>query len=774
MILDCTLRDGGYINEWNFSENAVKRILTALAESGADIIECGFLSQTKGNDSGSTRFQSFAKANQVVSSVPTLKKKNAMCCVMVNLGECNFATIPDYDKSEHSISGIRLAFHKKDWRQALEQAEIVLQKGYRLFVQPMVTAGYPDSELVEMISAFNRQNIFAMYIVDSFGSMSGDEFRRLFYLFAHNVRDDVVLGYHSHNNLQLAYSNAIDFIGLAHQREICIDSSIFGMGRGAGNLNTELLADYLNHRTGAQYSITPLLEVMDDYLEHIYKEQRWGYSIEHFLSATLGCHPNYATHLLSKKNLSIVDINRILAGLDGAERQSYNPQRIEALYHEHKFLDRSKPTAFNHSLEGRNIVILASGPSAEAHADRVKQLIKDKNALLISLNHISETFAADLYFFSNPKRYSDFADKLNPEKLLVTSNLLLQPEHQSATVVSFKELFEKHQTNCDNVAILCLNLLSEKQPASVNLAGLDGYDIKAADNYAYNEPGQILDKTTMLQENQAVRCSLKKLSNTMTIRFTTPSIFRDALPFRICGVIPARYQSSRFEGKPLALIDGIPMIKRTYNQASKCKLLDRLVVATDSEKIFDYCKDSQIDAVMTSDKCLTGTDRIAEVARKLDYDLYINIQGDEPVISPETITQVVEAYQRHGDDFVAYNLYKKITPEIEPPECDTIIKVIVNEKSELVYMSRQAVPFSKSGKQQKFYKQVCVYGFTPLALNLFSGQPKTCNEQFEDIEILRFIDLGYKVKMIETTYDSIAVDVPSDIDKVEDFLRSKN
>lgn len=241
---------------------------------------------------------------------------------------------------------------------------------------------------------------------------------------------------------------------------------------------------------------------------------------------------------------------------------------------------------------------------------------------------------------------------------------------------------------------------------------------------------------------------------------------------RILGVIPARFKSSRFNGKPLALIDGIPMIMRTYLQAKKSELLDKLVVATDDSKIYNYCESESIPVIMTSDNCLTGTDRIAEVATLLDYDLYINIQGDEPVIDPDSISQIAKLYNEHKD-YTVYNLYK-VMSDMREVNSHTIVKVIVNQNDELLYMSRLPIPYSNSSLIQKFKQQIPVYGFTKEALSIFSSYNRTLNEKFEDVEILRFVDLGYKVKMAETFVDSIAVDVPSDILKVEKFLHLKN
>ena len=241
---------------------------------------------------------------------------------------------------------------------------------------------------------------------------------------------------------------------------------------------------------------------------------------------------------------------------------------------------------------------------------------------------------------------------------------------------------------------------------------------------------------------------------------------------KVLCIIPARYRSSRFPGKPLVKINGIPMIKRTYMQAAKSPILSNLVVATEDKRVFDYCKSEGMKVVVTSDDCLTGTDRLSEVFKMSeykDYDFYINVQGDEPIVDPIVIEQIVNKYRQYGDKYIAYNLYKFIDDKDEISS-DTIIKVIVNENDELMYMSRLPVPYSNGDLPSVHKMQVPVYGYTSKALEIFSMHQKTINEQFEDIELLRFIDLGYKIKLTETNATSIAVDIPSDVLKVEKHL----
>lgn len=245
---------------------------------------------------------------------------------------------------------------------------------------------------------------------------------------------------------------------------------------------------------------------------------------------------------------------------------------------------------------------------------------------------------------------------------------------------------------------------------------------------------------------------------------------------KIIGVIPARYKSSRFPGKPLADIAGKPMIYWVYQQCKKVEDFDAVYVATDDDKIFNTCKELGVDAVMTSDTHLTGTDRIGEVAGKIPADLYVNIQGDEPLIEPETIKAAIKPFYENKDLQIS-NLMTKITDPVDLVNF-TVPKVIVNKDNIAVYLSRATAPYPKGKIDYSYYKQVCVYGFTPEALNFYCEYGKKYGkarvEAIEDIEILRFIENGYRVQYVEVDSQTIAVDTQNDLKRVNDFVRDNN
>ena len=244
---------------------------------------------------------------------------------------------------------------------------------------------------------------------------------------------------------------------------------------------------------------------------------------------------------------------------------------------------------------------------------------------------------------------------------------------------------------------------------------------------------------------------------------------------KIIGVIPARYQSSRFPGKPLADICGKPMIWWVYQQCMKVEDFDEVYVATDDDKIFSACTELGVKVIMTSDTHRTGTDRIGEVARKIPADLIVNIQGDEPLLEPATIKAAIEPFY-HNPDLQISNLMAKITDPIDVVNC-TVPKVITNRDGIGVYLTRATAPYPKDSLDYAYYKQVCVYGFKPEALQFYCDYGMTYGkakvEAVEDIEILRFIDNGYKVQYIEVDSETVAVDTPNDLQKVRAIVEAK-
>ena len=237
-------------------------------------------------------------------------------------------------------------------------------------------------------------------------------------------------------------------------------------------------------------------------------------------------------------------------------------------------------------------------------------------------------------------------------------------------------------------------------------------------------------------------------------------------------IIPARYGSSRYRGKPLVKILGREMVIRVADICSKIKNV-KVFIATDSKKIANVVKKNGYNYIFTSSSCLTGTDRVAEASNKIRSKIFINVQGDEPTINPKDIKKVIKAKKKFPNHVICG--YDRVN-NFENPSSINLPKVVVNSKGELIYISRALVPGAKKTDQKiQYYKQVCIYAFNKRQLKKFySKRKKSETESIEDIEILRFFDLNEKIKMIKLNSNSIAVDEIADVKKAEKLLIKKN
>jgi 3-deoxy-manno-octulosonate cytidylyltransferase (CMP-KDO synthetase) len=240
------------------------------------------------------------------------------------------------------------------------------------------------------------------------------------------------------------------------------------------------------------------------------------------------------------------------------------------------------------------------------------------------------------------------------------------------------------------------------------------------------------------------------------------------MKMKLIGVIPARYASSRFPGKPLADILGKPMVWWVYQQAKKVAELDNVIVATDDERIAAVCREHDMPFVMTSDRHQTGTDRVAEVAEHIDGDVFINIQGDEPLIKPEMIRDLLIAF---NDPTVQMATLKKEILDDSELNSPTIAKVVVDIKENALYFSRNVIPFDRDKSSEiKYYKHIGVYAYTKSFLAQYTNLPRGAYEQIEQLEQLRTLENGYKLRVVETQYESVAVDYPEHIALIEQRL----
>lgn len=318
-ILDCTLRDGGYLNDWCFGKETIHSILDNLERSGIDFIECGFLKE-----------QHYQDDRTFFSSVSELEKftiDSQKYTLMVNFGEYS---ISNFLECQNKNIKIRVAFKKYNQADAIEYISRLKNMGWDVFANPMSTNTYTETELEYLISELNKIKPFGVSIVDTLGNMYEKDVISIFRFIDRILDPDIILGFHSHNSLQLSFSNTKALLKIDIERQMIIDSCLYGMGRGAGNLCTELIAKYLNDNYKQDYKILPLVKSIDSDLKPIYQKTPWGYSTPYYIAAIHGCHPNYAAFLV-QKGFTDEEIDKILSEISSDKKTFFDRNLVEIL-----------------------------------------------------------------------------------------------------------------------------------------------------------------------------------------------------------------------------------------------------------------------------------------------------------------------------------------------------------------------------------------------------------------------------------------------------------
>ncbi|MBQ9590197.1 MAG: aldolase catalytic domain-containing protein [Butyrivibrio sp.] len=512
-VLDCTLRDGGYCNNWRFGRENIKKIINGLQEANIEIIECGFITNRIKYDPDVTKFTSFDEISKIIPK----NKEGKIFVAMINYGEFDEAEIPEKDGC--SLDGIRVAYHKKNRFEALEYCRKLKKKGYLVFVQAMVSLSYSDEEFLDTIKRINEIKPYAFYIVDSFGMMRGKELMRLFYMVEHNLDNEIWIGFHSHNNMQLAYSNAQKLIENRTDRMLIIDSSVYGMGRGAGNLNTELFVEYLNDTVGKEYILKPLLMLIDEILNEFYQRNYWGYSLPNYISASHGAHPNYAGYLDDKKTLTYEDMNNVFDMMDDVKKVSFDRLYIEELYlsyMETGKVQEERKADLKKKLLGKTVILVAPGRTSIEEKEKIIRC-KMSDVVLISINHVYSVLHPDLIFISNLRRFREFPEEAKSISI-VTSNIT---SYGFYLKTSYKDLLNSEEGVKDNAGLMAIKFLMEYGVDKVFLAGFDGYSHDVRENYSNRDLEFITRKAVLDAMNIGMSKVLKEYKKKLRIEFLT-------------------------------------------------------------------------------------------------------------------------------------------------------------------------------------------------------------------------------------------------------------
>ena len=318
-LVDVTLRDGGIVVGFDYGLERMQKIKATLEESGVEYIECGYIDEKKGSPEGRTCFDSEVSIEK--SLLSSGKKPGVTYLAMIDYGAFDVNKLNP--RTYGGVDGIRLAFHEENWEQAIELGKIIIQKGYDLHIQPMVCMRYTDEEYKHLIVTCNQElpEAKGFYIVDSFGQMDNMALVHKLEIADQYVSKSMKIGFHAHNNRQMAYSNALAFVDFNSQHDMMLDASIMGMGKGAGNLCTELIEPTLNDE-GKNYNTTVLYGAISDYFANQQKKTPWGYSLNYYLSSLYSCTPSYIKIFTADKRVTTDVLIEMLKNLPDEKRNA--------------------------------------------------------------------------------------------------------------------------------------------------------------------------------------------------------------------------------------------------------------------------------------------------------------------------------------------------------------------------------------------------------------------------------------------------------------------
>ena len=532
-LLDCTLRDGAYIVNADFGEPAIKGIIRKLQDANIDIIECGWL-KDKEHEKGNTFYHVPSDVVQYI----TKRKPNFMYVAMIDWDRYDLSNLPECDGS--SIDAIRVVFPYNKFREGIKVGEEVLKKGYTLFFQAANTLAYTDEDLTELAKEVNASGAKSLSVVDTFGAMYEEDLDRIVSVLDKELNPDVALGFHSHNNQQLAFSNAIHFIKLLEKtdRTVIVDSSLCGMGRGAGNATTELMANYLNRKYDAGYNMNAVMDAIDIYMKHFEEMYKWGYSTEYCIAGMYCCHVNNIAYLTKNHRTSAKDMRNIIESLSPEDRKKYDYDLLEEKYIENqnrKIDDTYAIETLKKAMDNKSIVLIAPGKYSLTEKENIDAFINAnrENVIVIAVNALLDKYGTeyDYLFLTNYARY-EYAKETRYSQYQAVKKILLSSIKTDGKddeyIVEFERAIKRGWDHFDNAVICCLRLLKQLEVKNVFISGFDGFKETYNESYAdvslpTINPGKKWDELN--EEIKDMFRDVKKSASGMNITFLTESVY---------------------------------------------------------------------------------------------------------------------------------------------------------------------------------------------------------------------------------------------------------
>ena len=532
-LLDCTLRDGAYIVESMFGTPAIKGIIKHMQDANVDIIECGWL-----KDNPHKEGSSYYHVPSDMEPYLLEKNSNTTYIVMIDWNRYNTDALPQNDG--RSLDAIRVVFPHGKQKEGIEVGNKIKAKGYRVFYQAANTLSYSNEELISLAKDMNKAMPESLSVVDTFGAMYDEDLIRIFTVLNQNLDKKIRLGFHSHNNQQLSFALTIQFVEMAQKagRDIVVDASLCGMGRGAGNATTELLVSYLNRKQHANYDLNLVLDAIDMYMGYFQAHYKWGYSTPYFIAGLYCTHVNNIAYLLKNHRTNAQDMRNVIESLDPADRLKYDYDILEQKFLENQSRlvdDTNTLSALRKNFKYKKVLLLAPGRSVVEQMNKINGVIQKEHPVVIGINAFITGYAYDYVFFVNSARY-EYAKEVHSDLFDKTRKITLSSIKSEAGkdeyIVNFNNVIKRGWEHFDNAVICCLRLLEKLQVKEVMLAGFDGFKNVYNESYADTALPSLNPENKWDELNEEIKdifTDFKKSNRNMNITFVTESLFNESV-----------------------------------------------------------------------------------------------------------------------------------------------------------------------------------------------------------------------------------------------------
>lgn len=520
-IIDCTIRDGGHINNWNFDDSVVRAAYFAASKSGIDFFEIGYRVSDSKKNLGKYAYSD----DDFLFTLFENQDHKCKLLIMVDAGKADDINFKKCDLKNTPIYGIRVAAYPYEYHKAITLVDKLFSLGYKVYLNLMASSEITN-EQYEILNKWEGKNkIDAIYFADSFGSLIPSDIP----FFVNKLKEIGFnnIGFHSHNNLQMAFANTLKAIECGANY---IDASIYGMGRGAGNLPIEIFLGYLEKTGNLKYNTVPYLDVIQNYFLELFNKYTWGYDLRVLIGGLANIHPYYIDELFEQNSYSIDEIWAISKLIKEKCPTSYSSIELKKFINERfytPFTEEKVREIFNEISKefklipsedsfvqgefelinkhiGRKFLIIASGPSILKYKDEIQEIIEKENLITIGVNYLQNLFTPNYHLFVNKKRFSKYKSTISPDTSLilpsyfgkkVASNIQVSSLNYFDLGISSEKNYDcvvgmsKQEVINPNVSISAILLAYMMGASEIFAVGIDGYlnDQEEKMNFFYNE-----------------------------------------------------------------------------------------------------------------------------------------------------------------------------------------------------------------------------------------------------------------------------------------------